>query len=165
MTYPQTMAFDEDQLTRIEACLEELLSKTKGAAVLLADCTGQPVGSVGTLSDKDRVALATLAAGSFAATVAMAKLLGQAGSFEQVFFEGEGQSVHSSTVSEDYLLTIAFDSRAKPGLVRLMAVEAVKELRDILSEAQERTIDESVRDLIDGEFGDSLADELDTLLS
>jgi predicted regulator of Ras-like GTPase activity (Roadblock/LC7/MglB family) len=160
----QAVAFDEDQLTRIEVCLEELLSKTKGIAVLLADSTGQPIGHVGSLSDQDRIALSTLAAGSFAATVAMAKLLGQAGSFEQVFFEGEEQSVHSSTVSGDFLLTIAFDSRAEPGLVRLMAQEAVKELRGILSEARERAMDESVRDLIDGEFGDSLADELDALL-
>jgi predicted regulator of Ras-like GTPase activity (Roadblock/LC7/MglB family) len=161
---PQTVALGEDQLARIEVCLEELLSKTKGIAVLLADSMGQPVGHVGTLSDKDRIALSTLAAGSFAATVAMAKLLGQAGSFKQVFFEGEGQGVHSSAVSDGYLLTIVFDSRAKPGLVRLMALGAVKELRGILSEARERAMDESVRDLIDGEFGDSLADELDALL-
>jgi predicted regulator of Ras-like GTPase activity (Roadblock/LC7/MglB family) len=161
---PQAVSFGEEQLTSIESCLEDLLSKTKGIAVLLADATGQPIGSVGTLGEKDRITLSTLAAGSFAATVAMAKLLGQAGCFEQVFFEGQEQSLHSSAVSDDFLLTIAFDSRAKPGLVRLMAQEAVRDLRDIVSEARERAIDDSVRDLIDGEFGDSLADELDALL-
>lgn len=161
---PQAVSFGEEQQTSIEVCLQELLSKTKGIAVLLADATGQPIGSAGILGEKDRIALSTLAAGSFAATAAMARLLGQGGAFEQVFFEGEKQSVHSSTVSDDFLLTIAFDSRAKPGLVRLMAQEAVQELGDILSEARERAMDESVRDLIDGEFGDSLADELDALL-
>jgi predicted regulator of Ras-like GTPase activity (Roadblock/LC7/MglB family) len=158
------VVFDEDLLDRIQLCLEELLTKTKGVAVLLADATGQPVGHVGRLKDKDQMALSTLAAGSFAATVAMSKLLGQDGAFEQVFFEGAGHSVHSSAVAEDYLLTIAFDSSAKAGLVRLLAQEAVKELREILSEAREHAVDESVRDLIDGEFGDSLADELDALL-
>jgi predicted regulator of Ras-like GTPase activity (Roadblock/LC7/MglB family) len=161
---PQAVSFGGEQLTSIEVCLGDLLSKTRGIAVLLADATGQPIGSVGTLAEKDRIALSTLAAGSFAATAAMAKLLGQAGSFEQVFFEGQGQSVYWSVVSDDFLLTIVFDSRTKPGLVRLMAQEAVKELRDILSEARERAMDESVRDLIGGEFGDSLADELDALL-
>jgi hypothetical protein len=48
--------------------------------------------------------------------------------------------------------------------VRLLTQEAVKELRGILREAQEHALDESVRDLIDGEFGDSLADQLDKLL-
>jgi predicted regulator of Ras-like GTPase activity (Roadblock/LC7/MglB family) len=119
---------------------------------------------VGSLNDKDQMALSTLAAGSFAATVAMAKLLGQEGAFEQVFFEGEAHNVHSCAVADDYLLTTAFDSRAKAGLVRLLAQEAVQELRDILTEARDHALDESVRDLIDGEFGDSLADQLDELL-
>lgn len=159
------MAFDEDQLTRLQLSLEELLTKTKGVAVLLADATGQPVAHVGGLKEKDRMALSTLAAGSFAATVAMARLLGQDGAFEQGFFEGDRHSVHSSAVADDYLLTIAFDSRARAGLVRLLAQKAVKELRDILNEAREHTLEESVRDLIDGEFGDSLAGRLDELLS
>lgn len=164
MTYTQGMVFDEDQLERIQSCLEELLNKSKGVAVLLADATGQPVGHVGSLKDKDQMALSTLAAGSFAATVAMAKLLGQEGAFEQVFFEGDAHNVHSSAVADDYLLTIVFDSRAKAGLVRLLTQEAVKRLRETLREAREHALDESVRDLINGEFGDSLADRLDELL-
>ncbi len=164
MTHAQSVSLDDDQLARIQSCLEELLNKTKGVAVLLADATGQPVGHVGSLKESDRMALSTLAAGSFAATVAMARLLGQEGAFKQVFFEGGAYNVHSSAVADDYLLTIAFDSRAKAGLVRLLAQEAVKELRDILSEAREHALDESVRELIDGEFGDSLADQLDELM-
>jgi predicted regulator of Ras-like GTPase activity (Roadblock/LC7/MglB family) len=164
MTYTLGVVFDDDQQARIQSCLEELLNKSKGVAVLLADATGQPVGHVGSLKDQDQMALSTLAAGSFAATVAMAKLLGQEGAFEQVFFEGEAHNVHSSAVADDYLLTVAFDSRAKAGLVRLLTQEAVKELRDILHEARENALDESVRDLMNGEFGDSLADQLDELL-
>jgi len=157
----RTVNFDGDQAERIEACLEKLLASTKGVAALFADSSGQPIGQTGTLADKDKVALATLAAGSLAATVAMAKLLGQEGAFEQVFYEGSKQSVHSSAVGDGFLLALAFDSRAKPGLVRIMAQQAAQELQAIVHEAAENALDESVRDLIDREFGDSLADELD----
>lgn len=151
----------EEQLTRADGCLQNLLTKTKAVAVIFADARGQPYGQAGRLSDKDRMAISTLAAGSFAATVAMAKLLGQSGAFEQLFFEGKDNSVYSSTVGEGFLLTIIFNTSAKPGLVRLLAQEAAKELQDILREAQEQAVDRSVRDLIDAEFGNSLAGELD----
>jgi predicted regulator of Ras-like GTPase activity (Roadblock/LC7/MglB family) len=119
---------------------------------------------MGTLSGQDRIALATLAAGSLAATVAMAKLLGQAGSFERVFFEGREHSVHSSIVCDGFLLVVAFDNRTKPGLVRIIAGQAAKELQTIVDEAKANALDESARDLIDREFGDSLADELNARL-
>lgn len=157
------LTFDEEQLERIESCLEKLLNKGKGLAVLLADFEGQPCGEVGRLSDKDRMALSTLAAGSFAATTAMAKLLGQAGAFEQVFFEGQDHSVYSLALEQGFLLTIAFDSSAKPGLVRLLAQEATQELTEIIAEAQDDAAERSIEELIDVEFGDSLADELDAM--
>ncbi|TKJ31297.1 MAG: hypothetical protein CEE40_01965 [Chloroflexi bacterium B3_Chlor] len=159
----QRVSFNEEQLERMEACLENLLTKSKGVAVLFASAEGQPFGQVGSLSDKDRMALSTLAAGSFAATVAMAKLLGQAGAFQQLFFEGQEHSVYSSAVGEGSLLTIAFGSSAKPGLVRLLAREATNELLEIVREAREQGMEQSVEDLIHAEFGESLADELDAL--
>jgi predicted regulator of Ras-like GTPase activity (Roadblock/LC7/MglB family) len=161
----QKTTFDEEQLERIEACLQKLLTKSRGVAVLFADVEGQPIGQVGRLSDKDRMALSTLAAGSFAATVAMAKLLEQPGTFEQLIFEGQESSVYSSAVGDEFLLTIAFGSNAKPGLVRLLAQDATKELEDVIQEAREHTAEQSVEDLMDAEFGESLADELDALLS
>jgi predicted regulator of Ras-like GTPase activity (Roadblock/LC7/MglB family) len=160
----RTVSFDTDQLARIESCLGKLLINRGVAAVLFADSAGQPIEHMGTLSDNDRVALATLAAGSLAATVAMAKLFGQAGVFQQVFFEGRENSVHSSLVGDGYLLVAAFDKRTKPGLVRIIAGEVAKELRAIVDEATTDAVDESVRDFVDREFGHSLADELDARL-
>jgi predicted regulator of Ras-like GTPase activity (Roadblock/LC7/MglB family) len=158
------VSFDEDQQAKVEACVEDLLADSKGVAVLFANAAGQPVGHAGRLSEKDKTALATLSAGSFAATMAMAKLLGQVGAFDRVFFEGQEYSVHSSAVSEDFLLTVVFDRQARAGLVRLLAQEAAKKLLKIVGEAKEHAADRSFEDLIDAEFGDSLADQLDALL-
>lgn len=157
------VSFDEEQLTRMDECLGNLLGKSKGVAVLFANAEGQPFGQAGGLGEKDRMALSALAAGSFAATVAMAKLLGQAGAFEQLFFEGREHSVYTSAVGDQFLLTIAFGTGARPGLVRLLAQEAIKELLEIVDEAKEQAMEQSVGDLIDAEFGESLAGELDAL--
>lgn len=161
----QRVSFDDEQMARVDACLEDLLAKSSAVAVLFASEEGQPVGQAGRLGDKDRMALSTLAAGSFAATVAMAKLLGQAGRFQHLFFEGEGHSVYSSAVGRGFLLTIAFDRTAKPGLVRLLTQEAAKELLDILGETQGDAIRQPIEDLLGAEFGETLADELDALFS
>jgi predicted regulator of Ras-like GTPase activity (Roadblock/LC7/MglB family) len=164
MMCARSVALSDDQLATIQFFIQELLDKSKGVAVLLADATGQPIAHAGDLDEGDRLALATLAAGSFAATVAMARLLGQEGAFEQVLFEGDRHSVQSSVVVDGYLLTIAYDSRARAGLVRLLTQKAVKKLRDVLSEARDDTVDASARDVIDDGFGDSLAEQLDELL-
>jgi len=156
-------AFDGQQLERMEVCLQKLLTKSKAVVVLLADIEGQTVGQVGTLSDKDRTALSTLAAGSFAATAAMARILGQTGAFDQLFFEGDKYSVYASAVGDEFLLTVAFGTGAKPGLVRLLAQEAIWELFDVIRQAQTQGVEQAVEDLIDVEFAESLADELDAL--
>jgi predicted regulator of Ras-like GTPase activity (Roadblock/LC7/MglB family) len=159
----RTESFDSDQIARIDACLEKLLVNCKGVAALFADSAGQPFGHTGTLTEDDEIALATLAAGSLAATVAMARLLGHSGAFDQVFYEGRKHSVHSSAVGDGFLLVVAFDNRAKPGLVRIMAREAAKELLAVVEEAAENLMGESVRDLIDRQFGDALTGELDAI--
>lgn len=93
--------FDEEQVESTEACLERLLTKSKAVAVLLTGVEGQPLGQVGRLSDRHKAALSTLAAGSVGATVAMAKLLGQAGTSEKPLFEEKDHSVYSSAVAQN----------------------------------------------------------------
>ncbi|TKJ28268.1 MAG: hypothetical protein CEE40_11885 [Chloroflexi bacterium B3_Chlor] len=158
------VTLDEEQLTRIEACLQKLLIMSKGVAGLFADMKGQTLGQVGSLDERDGLALSTLAAGSFAATVAMARVLGQSGTFKQASFEGHEHSVYSLVVDDEFLLTIAFGSNTRLGLVRLLAREATEKLLNVLREAREQAVEQSVEDLIDAEFGESLADELDALL-
>jgi hypothetical protein len=70
-------------------------------AVLFTDVEGQPLRQVGRLSDRHKAALSTLAAGSVGASVAMASLLGQAGTFEKSLFEKKDHSVYSSAVAQN----------------------------------------------------------------
>ena len=155
----------EEPWHEIQICLQDLLTKAKGHSVLLADATGQLLGMAGISNERDATALSTLAAGSFAATSEMTKFLGQNTRFEQGLYESKEYSIYSVTVGDEFLLTITFDASAKLGLVRIFTEQAVKRLTEIVSQIGLANHQEDINDLIDAEFGQLIADQLDNLFT
>ena len=147
----------------IQTCLQDLLKKAGGHSVLLADATGQLVGMAGISNERDATALSTLAAGSFAATSEMAKFLGRNTQFEQSLYESKEYSIYSVTVGDRFLLTITFEASAKLGLIRIFTDQVVKRLKEIVSQIELASHHKDINDLIDAEFGQLIADELDNL--
>lgn len=147
----------------IQTCLQDLLKKAGGHSVLLADATGQLVGMAGISNERDATALSTLAAGSFAATSEMAKFLGRNAQFEQSLYESKEYSIYSVSVGDKFLLTITFEASAKLGLIRIFTDQVVKRLTEIVSQIELASHHEDINDLIDAEFGQLIADELDNL--
>lgn len=162
----ERLNFTEAQQQRIDNCLNTLLGKTKAHSVLLADITGQLVGRAGITNGRKATALSTLSAGSFAATSEMARFLERSARFSQSFYEGEDCSIYSATVNPSLVLTVTFDAKTKLGLVRIFTKWAVAELEKITAEAQEnQNQGERADEVIDSEFGQLLADELDSLFT
>jgi len=161
----QKLTASDKQWHEIQTCLQDLLKKTGGHSVLLADATGQLLGMAGISNDRDATALSTLAAGSFAATSEMAKFLGRNTRFEQGLYESKEYSIYSVTVGYELLLTITFDASAKLGLVRIFTEQAVKRLTETMSQIKAAAHQEDINDLIDAEFGQLIADELDNLFA
>jgi len=165
-TMDERLNFTAAQQQRIDDCLNTLLAKTRAHGVLLADATGQLIGKAGIANDRKATALSTLSAGSFAATSEMAKFLGRATHFSQHFHEGEDYGIYSATVNPSLLLTVTFDAEAKLGLVRIFTKRAVEELERITAEAQENQDQgDGIDEMMDSEFGQLLADELDSLFA
>jgi predicted regulator of Ras-like GTPase activity (Roadblock/LC7/MglB family) len=160
------LSFTAVQQQRIDNCLNALLSRTRAHSVLLADATGQLIGKAGITNGRKATALSTLSAGSFAATSEMATFLGRTSHFSQSFHEGEDYGIYSATVNPSLLLTVTFDAEAKLGLVRIFTKRTVEELERITAEAQEHQDQgEEVDEMMDSEFGQLLADELDSLFA
>lgn len=163
--HPREAIASEERWHEIQICLRNLLTKAGGHGVLLADTTGQLLGMAGISNERDATALSTLAAGSFAATSEMAKFLGRNTRFEQGLYESKEYSIYSVTVGDELLLTITFDASAKLGLVRIFTEQAVKRLTEIASQIKAAAHQEDINDLIDAEFGQLIADELDNLFT
>ncbi|HID62298.1 MAG TPA: hypothetical protein EYP49_06105 [Anaerolineae bacterium] len=162
----ERLNFTAAQQQRIDDCLHALLSRIRAHSVLLADTTGQLIGKAGITNDRKATALSTLSAGSFAATSEMAKFLERTPRFSQSFHEGEDYGIYSATVNPSLLLTVAFDAETKLGLVRIFTKRAVEELERITAEAQaNQDQGEGIDEMMDSEFGQLLADELNSLFA
>ena len=121
--------FEEDYQI-INTTLARLLTESNARIVLLVDRSGQLISSHGDTSNLDSTAFASLSAGNFAATSALAKILGQ-DEFSVLFHQGEKESIHISVVQSRVILVVVFDNRTSLGLVRLRVKKSLEELSNV----------------------------------
>ena len=115
-------------------------------AIFLLDRNGQIIVAIGDISGIDTTSLASLVAGTTAATSSLAKLLGEE-EFPVHFHEGKRDTLHISLVDSEHILTIVFDQRSSLGLVRLRvkkASERLVEVFKVLSDKQSREANSNV---------------------
>lgn len=126
---PRMVIFEEEQKRLAEVC-EKLAREALAKAIFLLDTNGQIVVAIGEVSSIDQTSLASLAAGTTAATSSLAKLLGE-DEFPVHFHEGKQTHLHISLVGDDHILTVVFDHRSSLGLVRLRVKRASEVLLEI----------------------------------
>jgi predicted regulator of Ras-like GTPase activity (Roadblock/LC7/MglB family) len=122
----------EEDVKRIDACLNKVLSKSAAVSAFLIDRSGQLVANCGSPSTLDVSAFSALTAANFGATSEIAKLLGEQ-EFNLLFHKGQNENVYFSVVGENMIMVIVFDDRTTLGLVRLSINMIMDELLQILS--------------------------------
>lgn len=95
----------EDEHEKIIFILSSIQTKCKAQAVSLINKNGQEIVSHGEVQGMDRQALASLTAGTVAATQGLAKIIGEK-EFSVIFHEGEKQSIHISSVGSKAILVL-----------------------------------------------------------
>ena len=133
---PRNVVFEEEQRLLEEACTR-LARESLAKAIFLIDQNGQIVVAVGEIASIDTTSLASLVAGTTAATSSLAKLLGEE-EFPVHFHEGKRDNLHISLVATEYILTVVFDQRSSLGLVRLRVKKATERLTEIFGELARR---------------------------
>ena len=127
------MVVTEQVHARFTAVLESINGEANAKFVFLVDKSGQRIAAVGDLDGVDPTSLASLTAGTVAATEGVAQLVGEA-SFATLFHEGQNDSLHITVVADQVILVVLFDQRSSLGLVRLRVEQRVPELGDIVKE-------------------------------
>ena len=155
------------QFAALETTLTHVQQKLRCPAIFLADMSGVPIVHQSQMSGQQIPLLASLAAADYAATVAMAQLLGEEDGFLVHFHEGAVNSIYTSGVDENHVLTVIFAKNTTFGMVRVLAQRAVQEIKTIL--AQTELSDESssapaTTDLTQNDFQDELSSRLDAAL-
>ncbi len=160
MTAPQMVMYEED-VQQIQRVCDRLYRDANSKVVYLIDKNGQLVAESGEVDALDSTSLASLTAGTIAATGGIAKLLSEK-EFSGQFHEGEKTHVHISLVGQRLILVVIFDQRSSLGLVRLRVKKAGDELTRILeavlqkaqATGQPAVFDEITDDDIDNLFKD-----------
>ena len=134
---PRTAIFQGDQRLLEEGC-EQLLRESLAKSVFVFDRNGQVLARVGETAAIDTTSLASLVAGTTAATSSLAKLLGEP-EFPVHFHEGVSTHLHVSVAGEEGILAVIFDQRSSLGLVRLRVKRSTPKIAEILTAAGKRS--------------------------
>ena len=119
------LVFYSDNMDQIDRVLGEFLRRAGARSAYLIDRDGHLITHVGEAGNVDPDTISALVAGSFAATKAMAKLLGEQ-EFSALFHQGERDNIQLSLVGGRAILTVLFDDSTTLGMVRLYTSDAVR---------------------------------------
>jgi predicted regulator of Ras-like GTPase activity (Roadblock/LC7/MglB family) len=152
--------YEEEHAQLTETC-ERLARDALAKAIFIVDKDGQLVTMTGETTGIDTTGMASLVAGSTAATGGLAQMLGEE-EFPVHFHEGQHTHVHVSVIGGAMILVVIFDDRSSLGLVRLRTKRAYSDMMAVYEKVQARMNDESQKmDL----FGEITDDDIDSLFN
>ncbi len=127
----------EDDVRRLSDIMNIFLNETEAKACLVIDRGGQLMAGEGDIEPLDTMALSALAAGAFASTGEIARLVGET-EFSVLFHQGRKESIHVSHVDDETLMLAIFDDNATIGIVRLYSKQAEEKLAEVLKDVRSR---------------------------
>ncbi|MBA2661979.1 MAG: roadblock/LC7 domain-containing protein [Bradymonadaceae bacterium] len=156
----QMVIYEEEHQQLTEIC-ERLVRDALAKAIFVVDKDGQLVTATGETAGIDTTGLASLVAGSTAATGSLAQMLGEE-EFPVHFHEGTSKHLHVSVIGETLILVVIFDERSSLGLVRLRVKRAYLEMAGVI-ENLNRKAKAGNKDL--DIFGEITDDDIDSLFN
>jgi len=132
----QLVMYDED-FRKVLAVTQRLVKDANAKGVFVVDRNGQLIAEAGEMRGIDTTSLASLTAGSVAATGGLAKIVGE-DEFPIHFHQGQRDNLHMSLIAGRIILVVVFDERSSLGLVRLRVKKAGTQLAKVFEEIQKK---------------------------
>ena len=132
----QLVMFEED-FRKVLAVTQRLVKDANAKGIFVVDRNGQMISEAGEMRGVDTTSLASLTAGSVAATGGLAKIVGEE-EFPVHFHQGQRDNLHITLIAGRIILVVIFDDRSSLGLVRLRVKKAGAQLAKIFEEIQEK---------------------------
>lgn len=133
-TLPQLI---EEDIQQIDSVLEDLLERTEATTALVADKGGFLITSRGDSGQFDLTTIAALASGAFMANQTIANLV-QESSFNNVYQQGEKNSMFVISIDEHCLLIVIFEAHLSVGVVKYFARPTVYQIATQIETAHKR---------------------------
>lgn len=167
------ISIGREQFEAINAILNGFYKQTKCGIIMLSDVSGLAVALKGTLNQQKMSLLSTLAAGNYAATGEIARLLDEDNAFSGQFHEGKSQSIYLKGINDEFFLTVVFGKHTTFGMVRVLVDKVIDQLAGILDQVPEVPSEfETVQsrpsaipaEMESGDFQAELSSRLDAIL-
>jgi predicted regulator of Ras-like GTPase activity (Roadblock/LC7/MglB family) len=155
--------YDEDY-RKILAVIQRLVRDANAKGIFVVDKNGQLIAEAGEVRGIDTTSLASLTAGSIAATGGLAKIIGEE-DFPVHFHQGQRDNLHITLVAGRMILVVIFDDRSSLGLVRLRVKKAGAELARIFEEIQKKAENPESAGAGASPFAEITDDDIDNLFS
>ena len=159
MANPQMVMYEEE-FNQIQAIVDRLVREANAQVVFIIDKNGQLIANAGETEQLDTTSMASLIAGSNAATGGIAKLLRE-NEFTTQFQEGERANILIQLVGKRVILVVIFDNKTSLGLVRLRVKKSSEELTAIFDALLTKVEDPSH----DAPFAEITDDDIDNLFN
>ena len=127
------MILFEGELEKLTEQCNELWRNALASGVFAVAPDGQLIAAIGRFEHLDTTALASLIAGSVAATNGLADIVGE-GEFATHYHEGAREHLYIAKITEGLILAIAFDERSSLGLVRLRLKKAAVRFEEVYAQ-------------------------------
>ncbi|MBW2243808.1 MAG: roadblock/LC7 domain-containing protein [Deltaproteobacteria bacterium] len=159
----QLVMYEED-FKKILAVIQRLVRDANAKGIFVVDKNGQLIAEAGEVRGIDTTSLASLTAGSIAATGGLAKIIGEE-DFPVHFHQGTRDNLHITLVGGRIILVVVFDDRSSLGLVRLRVKKAGAEMGKIFEEIQKKAEREAATGTAKSPFAEITDDDIDNLFS
>ncbi len=155
------MVIYEEEAHQLKGIIEQLVRDALAKAIFIVDPDGQLIAATGETTGIDTTGLASLVAGSTAATGGLANMLGEE-EFPVHFHEGKRNHLHVSLIRSQLILVVIFDERSSLGLVRLRVKRAYSQMETVLEALKKKQA--SGEEDVDI-FGEITDDDIDSLFN
>jgi predicted regulator of Ras-like GTPase activity (Roadblock/LC7/MglB family) len=159
----QLVMYDEDY-RKILGVIQRLVRDANAKGIFVVDKNGQLIAEAGEVRGIDTTSLASLTAGSIAATGGLAKIIGEE-DFPVHFHQGQRDNLHITLVAKRIILVVVFDDRSSLGLVRLRVKKAGAELSKIFEDLQKKVENPAAAGAPASPFAEITDDDIDNLFS
>ena len=159
----QLVMYDEDY-RRVLSIIQSLVRDANSKGVFVVDKNGQLIAEAGEVRGIDTTSLASLTAGSIAATGGLAKIIGEE-DFPVHFHQGERDNLHITLVAKRVILVVVFDDRSSLGLVRLRVKKAMAELGKVFEDIRKKAEAPPAPGSPASPFAEITDDDIDNLFS
>jgi predicted regulator of Ras-like GTPase activity (Roadblock/LC7/MglB family) len=157
----QMVMYEEDH-KKILVVIGRLVREANAKGVFVVDRNGQLIAEAGEVRGIDTTSLASLVAGSIAATGGLAKIIGEQ-DFPVHFHQGVKDNLHITMVANKWILVVVFDERSSLGLVRLRVKKATADMGKVFEDLKKKADADAASG--SSPFAEITDDDIDNLFS